>query len=77
MRTAILLALIEFIPLTGPDDQIIFLDKSKVTTLRAPRTTEHFAPGTNCIVFTVDGKNINVKETCDQIQEQLQRRIPQ
>lgn len=76
MRTALFLALVELLPLTGPDNQVIFLDKSKVTTLRSPRGTDNFAAGTKCIIFTVDGKNINVREPCDKVRKMLQEGAP-
>jgi hypothetical protein len=68
---AAVLALV-LIQLTGPDGQAILLDRDKITTLRSPRSTEYFAPGTHCLVFTVDGKNVNVTETCEQVRKMLE-----
>ena len=66
---------LHLITLTGPDGQVILLDPSKVATIRTVRGTDsdHFARGINCLVFTTDGKNVNVGETCDQIKRMLEQ----
>lgn len=70
-----LVALILLLQLTGPDGQMILLDADKVATLREPRgDPSHIAAGIHCLVFTVDGKNINVTETCEQVRDMLEHR---
>jgi hypothetical protein len=70
VHVAVILAL-ELITLTGPDKQVIEINPHTVTTLRTIRDPEQFAKGTHCIVFTTDGKNINVVETCARVHELL------
>jgi hypothetical protein len=72
MLSALLVA--AFIQLTGPDGQVIYLDTSKVITIRQPRGTDkgHWAAGTRCLVFTDDGKFITTVNTCDDIRKALQ-----
>jgi hypothetical protein len=72
MSPAIFIA-IGLITLTGPDRQLIEINPRSVTTLRTVRDAEQFAKGTKCIVFTTDGKNVNVTETCKQVHELLEQ----
>jgi hypothetical protein len=62
---------IELIRLTGPDHQVIEINPQTIASVRSVREPEHFAKGTNCILFTTDGKNINVIETCARVHELL------
>ena len=64
----LILALVE---LTGPENQRIEINPEQVVTLRKPRGAEHFAVGIQCIVNTVDGKFILVKENCSTVQKKL------
>jgi hypothetical protein len=64
---------LHLITLTGPDGQVIELNAETVATLRTVRDAEHFGKGTNCIIFTTDGKNVNVNETCKQVHELLEK----
>jgi hypothetical protein len=72
MTIAALIA-VHLITLTGPDGQVIELNPLTVSTLRTVRGTDHFSAGTRCIVFTTDGKNINVGETCQKVHELLEQ----
>lgn len=70
-----LAALVLLLQLTGPSGQMILLDANKVATLREPRgDPKNIADGIHCLVFTVDGKNVNVIETCEQIRNMLEHR---
>jgi hypothetical protein len=53
---------------TGPDGQPVEINPDQVVSLRPPRSTDHFAKGTNCLVFTADGKYQPTIETCMQVQ---------
>jgi hypothetical protein len=64
---------VQLITLTGPDGQVIELNPLSVATLRTVRGTDHFVSGTRCIVFTTDGKNVNVGETCQKVHELLEQ----
>lgn len=55
------LALVRF---TGPDGQQIDINPETIISVRVPRSVDHFAPGTHCLLFTVDGKLIPVQEDC-------------
>jgi hypothetical protein len=61
------------IQLTGPDDQRIDLNPADVVTTRVPRGDEHFAKGIKCLIHTVDGKFIVVKEDCATVRQQLEK----
>jgi hypothetical protein len=66
------LAALAFIQLTGPDHQIIQLNPKSIIDYRPPRGTDHFAPGTKCLIHASDGKFIPVTETCDEIRHLLE-----
>jgi hypothetical protein len=70
----IALRLIEF---TGPDGQLVVINADEIVSLRSVRATDHFGPGIQCLIFTVDGKNIGVKETCEQVRETIHLVDPQ
>ena len=72
MRKAALVFVL--LQLTGPGGQLILLDTDKVATLRTPRGEGHVAKEVHCLVFTVDGKNINVAETCAQVKKLMEAR---
>jgi len=71
MNAGPLLALY-LIQLTGPDHQIIRINPAEVSNIRTPRGSDHFAPGTRCLVFMTDGRPITVMETCDEVRELLE-----
>lgn len=64
----------EFLILTGPDHQAIEVNPAEIVALRAPRSADHFAAGTKCLVFTADGKYVSVTETCLRVDEMLRRK---
>lgn len=66
-----LLVAVQMLVLTGPDNQLVEVAANHVVELRYPRSSEHFAHGTRCIVFTSDGKYVAVTETCKQINDML------
>lgn len=68
MITAILLY---FVQLTGPDNQTIWVNPKQIISIREPRSNMHFAPGTKCLLLTVDGKLITVQEPCTQVRLKL------
>lgn len=59
----LVLALVRF---TGPSGQPIDINPETIVSVRVPQAqaAEHFAPGTHCLLFTVDGKYIPVQEDC-------------
>jgi len=66
--TLVALRLIQF---TGPDGQTVVINPDEIVSVRSPRSTDHFGPGIQCLIFTVDGKYISVKEACSQVRETL------
>jgi hypothetical protein len=74
MYALISLLAASFIILHAPDGQVIYLNPDQVTNIRKPRGTEtgHFARGTNCVVFTTDGKHFATLEICESIRNLLQ-----
>ena len=73
MLTALLVA--AFVELQGPGGQVIWLNVDRVTNFRRPRGLDqgHFAPGTQCIVFTVDGKHFATSQSCDELRALIER----
>lgn len=67
-----------WIVLHGPDGQVIHLNPGLAVNVRTPRGTEqrHFPPGTQCIVFTVDGRFLSVAEPCPVVLKRLQGQEP-
>ena len=62
------------IQLTGADDQRIDLNPIDIVTTRTPRRGEdHLAKGIKCLINTVDGKFIAVKEDCATVRQQLEK----
>ena len=60
------------IQLTGPDGQVISLNVNKITTIRTVRQADHFAKGTQCLVFTADAKHVAVIQTCDIVRQLIE-----
>jgi hypothetical protein len=66
-----MILLLLLIQLTGPDNQRIDLNPADVVTTKTPRGDEHFAKGIKCLINTVDGKFITVKEDCATVRQLL------
>jgi len=71
MIKAVVFVAVHFIQLTGPDGQRIEINPEEIVSIREPRSTDHFAPGTKCILFTSDSKYSVVQETCEAVDEAL------
>jgi hypothetical protein len=61
-----------FVELRGPDGQQLWLSPSQVVSIREPRSEQHFAPGTRCLIGTADGKYLTVAEPCEAVRKKLQ-----
>lgn len=59
--------------LTGPGGQMIEVNPDEIVTLRSPRSQEHFAPGTRCLINTVDGKVVAVQEDCYRVKQEAEK----
>jgi len=59
--------------LQGPGGQVILINPEQVINIRRPRGIEqgHFAAGTQCLVFTTDGKYISLQESCERVRLKL------
>jgi hypothetical protein len=75
---AILIAL-HFIFVHGPDGQRVELNVNEISSVREPRDTEgqHFAKGTNCLVFMTNGKWFGTKEECDVVLDKIKEADPE
>jgi hypothetical protein len=58
---------VALIQLTGPEEQSILVNPEEIVSVRRPRSSEHFAPGTRCLINTADGKIIAVQELCSSV----------
>jgi hypothetical protein len=72
MAVLFVLAAATLVELTGPDHQMLWIAPSQVISIREPRSEAHFAPGTRCLIGTVDGKYITVNESCEAVRRKLQ-----
>lgn len=63
-----LLLIVELVRFTGPAGTPIDVNPETIISVRTPQAealrAEHFAPGTQCLLFTVDGKYIAIREDC-------------
>jgi hypothetical protein len=69
----IVLAAVPLILFTGPDGQIIEVNPETVASIRSVRGGDHFTQAVKCNIFTTDGKNIGVTETCAEVHKRLQQ----
>lgn len=60
------------IVLHGIDGQVIYVNPSEIVSARAPQT-EFLHSSIKCSLQTVDGKLINVAETCEVVLEQIDK----
>lgn len=68
----ILAALIFWLELTGPEQQVIHVNPTDIVSLRNVRGGDHFYEGAKCILHMVDGKPIVVIETCDAVRRMIE-----
>jgi len=67
IRLSVYLALIS---LTGPDGHEIDLNVSEIVTLRDPiEGSDTFHGEVNCVIRSVDGNSIGVRETCAEVRK--------
>lgn len=66
-----MIILLMLLHLTGPDGQDIQVNVDEIVSMRSPRGTDHFTAGTQCLVFTADGKYLSVKEPCKEIEKAI------
>ena len=61
----IILGTLFLLRVTGPDNQVIFINPNQIVSVRAPRRADVLGPGIHCLVHTTDGKYIAVIEECN------------
>jgi hypothetical protein len=69
----VVFAAVPLILFTGPDGQLIEVNPQSVASIRSVRGGDHFTQAIKCNIFTTDGKNIGVVETCAEVHEKLQQ----
>lgn len=62
----IILVAVVLITLTGLDGQIIYVNPAEVVSIRAP-TSDLLHENVKCSLQTVDGRIINVTNSCDEV----------
>lgn len=67
-----MLLVVHLLQFTGPDGQRIEVNPAGIVSIRTPRKSEHFAPGTHCIIFTSDNKWLTVVESCQEVNDRLE-----
>ena len=74
----VLVATIDLIELHGLAGQRIFINTHEITSVREPVGSDrrHYAPGTACLVVTVNGNVTPVREACDEVLRLLKRPTP-
>lgn len=63
---------VELIELHGTAGQVIELNPRTIVTARRPARADHFAPGTQCLITTADGKSVMVVEPCATVRKLLE-----
>ena len=69
MNFSVWMLCVNLVLLTGPGQQVIGVNPETVVSVRAPRSCEHFALGTRCLITTSDGKFISVAEPCPAVRK--------
>lgn len=67
-----LLASVSWIVIETTDGKQVELNTNNIVAFRVPRSTDMFAPGAKCLVFTGDGRFINSANTCEEIHLKLE-----
>lgn len=72
MIAMLVAALVE---LQGPGGQVILVNPDHITNIRKPYFVDqgHFTKGTNCLVFTADGKYFATMQSCQAVRELIGR----
>lgn len=69
-----MIVLIVLIQLHGLGGQTIWINPETVTSVREPKSEDHFGHGVRCIVNTDDGKFAAVVEDCEEVKRLGERR---
>jgi hypothetical protein len=64
--------MIDLVTFTGPQQQVIEVNPMNVTVVKSP-IDHRFPKGTQCIIFTTDGRFHTVIEPCSVVHERLGR----
>lgn len=59
------------VQIAGPANQVIWINPDTIVSLRQPRSQEHFARGTRCLLQMVDGHYVATVESCDSLRLKL------
>jgi hypothetical protein len=70
----LVVAFLVLITLHRPDGHQVSINPRHVTSITPATDHGMFAPGIHCLVHTDDRKFISVRETCDQVREQMKRK---
>jgi hypothetical protein len=69
-----LVATIQLVTLTGPNGQRIEVNANEIVSVRQPRSSDHFAIGTHCLINTTDRNAVAVQETCEAVLKIIEER---
>jgi hypothetical protein len=70
-----LMAGLSLIMLHGPGGQYLEINSEQISSVRIPRSNDHFPKGTRCILTMTNGKLNAVMETCEMV-DQLIKQLP-
>jgi hypothetical protein len=74
MLLAALLLALHLVTLRTTDGTSIEVNADEIVAYRAPRKGEHFTPGAKCLMFMVDGRFLNISQTCDEVSAMIKSR---
>jgi hypothetical protein len=65
---------ITMITFTGPSGQYVAINSDGIVSVRSPRAVDHLTKDVRCMVFTIDGKFVGVRETCAEVRQKIEER---
>ena len=70
---AIVYAVVHLLIVHGPDNQMIELNATEISSIREPRKSEgHFHKDVQCLIIMTNNNIVGVTETCQQVTDLLQ-----
>lgn len=69
-----LILLVILLQFHGPGGQTIWVNPETVTSVREPKSDDHFGHGVRCIINMDDGKFAAVTEDCEEVKVRGERK---
>lgn len=62
---------IELLAIVAADGKVVAVNPHEIVAIRAPRKTDSFVAGANCLIFLTDGRFISARDACEDIVHRL------